>query len=979
MVTEGTGKPGLVGQRNLKLNLAEGAGGAPISAGDTPTRPRIHLATGDATTADQTLISLTSSHDLFDAPLEEYRRFRDGNAKARTDARIKFSRDGIHFVGIRFTEPVSLASMRLDFGVHFLRCEFYDVVDARWAHLDFLTMKECVLHKPLLGSAIEVGGNIDFSDSTSCGQIDLAVAKIQGDLVLVRAKLEYFLQDDAAHVPDVRRGAALFCGGLTVHSILMDNIRCSGRIFLDASVVRGIIKAGNATLERSAPRTGFEGRWEHVVFSAADTDIEGAVIFGEEGRGLDQPLAKQTFCARGQVSLSNSRIGGSLVCTNGKFYSAFCDADENFFERSFGEGNGRRDDIILSSLNVSRARIGGAVLLNNGFEAFGEVRFNSVEVRGIFLSANAIIDGVFPRGKGDGDRPSSCRVNKALSLDHAEIGNKISLTEGFVAFGQVTMRNAVIRGDLDCKGGTFHACWPVRENDKWQTHGDQPVSLSASGAEISGSVMLMGVAGKAVPTASGLRHLLRRQGNRNNSGRSTDKPAAFRSFGQVRFRGSRIQGNLHLSGGRFEFLPRPQHVDQRGRELPMVALFQSTKVGGTTFLSEESGQDRISACFSGSASFSRMQTGAWQDALEVWPRCRTNDSGGTAVFELSELTYNSLEGPNRGSERLLWLLQQPASDLATVKGKPDSGFRTQPWEQCAKVLYDMGYRRSARYLYRVEQRFLRIKGRMGFPSRVLNSLLGMFVGHGYRVLYAALWAVWLLSIGTIIGDYGVSRGYFVPAQSEIVAGPDYQKTHKPPAEYPVFHPLLYSVDTALPAASLHQSEFWTPIDTPAKSISVASSPLATMSNRLFARWTRQSSDNCALVAAMVIVAFGVGGFSWWLFHDTTITVKGSGQTTKRDARRLYRNILNHHRNPFPRFTLLLIVELSVAAFAGLTSLYFIDQSLLFRLLDIANDCVRAWMNVSLPHIWMIFETLLGWLLISAVVAQLAYTVFQRSK
>jgi len=390
--------------------VSQAAGEDPAAANVIPFRHELPV---DSDGGDGKIVLTTVE---FDRVVAAYGNFETEAGSAPYKTHTAFRRDGIHFKKIVFTQEISIASCRYAFGLYFEHCCFQEAFDARSAQMDSLAFKDCSFAKSFKGSALVIAGNVDFSKSRSHTQIDLSVARIRGDLVLADSDLCYS-PPAGKEPPDVRRGSALFCGGINVHSVLMDGMRCRGRVFLDAATLTGIIKASNAVIERSQTKYDRTNRWDHIVFSASDTTIKGAVILGEEGRGLSGDEKRQSFCARGQVSLSNSRIGGSLVCTNGKFSSAFHDADTEFYGE-FKKASGWRDDVVLASLNASRAKVEGAVLLNSGFESYGEVRFNGVEVRGVFRASDASIYGDLPRKLDNKSKSTGAKLmDKALSLD----------------------------------------------------------------------------------------------------------------------------------------------------------------------------------------------------------------------------------------------------------------------------------------------------------------------------------------------------------------------------------------------------------------------------------------------------------------------------------------------------------------------------------------------------------------------------------
>jgi hypothetical protein len=961
----------------------------------------------------------------FKRALADYARYRRGEAVASAHDCVFFRPDGLRFEHALFEFPVSLASARLQFSLHFLDCTFQDPFDARWADLDSLMFTGCMLEKYFSGAALVTRGNVSFSGTTSLSQIDLSDARIQGDLVLIDAKIFYATPDRPGFPePEVRQGAALFGAGLQVHSILMDRLHCRGRIFLDASRLSGILKAGDAVLERDENLKPKNFRkWDHMSLSVADSDIHGAVILGEEAWGV--PTKPQRFHACGQVNLSNSRIRGDLVCTNGDFRSAFRDAAQEDFD-AFDLEIGKQDPALLVALNVSRAQIDGGAWLDRDFHACGEVRFDASTVKGTFRCTGATMIGALPLcNVTNEDRGRRHRANFALNLDRVEIGSTLMLDKGFISFGRVTLRNAILHGDLNCEGGTFHACWRRRREDALGEEKErQPVALALSGAEISGSVFLTREAHPA-DERIGINPLER--GEKEPSRRT------FRSFGQVRLRGTRIRRNLHLGGGRFKLMPSP--ADWNGRPAapkgtrPLIGWFHSASVEGTTFLIEP---DRWPVHFCGSMSFAGMQTGGWEDSIACWPQCRTDDEEGVgATLQLNGLTYKTLHGPTRGEERLMWLLHQPQKDLSRppngkkntraappasaapmeqnltakhVAGEPDmdegNGFKTQPWEQCAAVLHDLGYRSEARFLYRMEQRFIRNTGRLTRLERSLNFVLGTFVGHGYRVLFAVLWATWLVGLGLIVADWGYCRGYIAPAAAELIDKEDRETSYDLPTGYPTFHPFLFSLDTALPAGNVRQNGYWVAIDrsvTAKAPTELAPSPFVRWLNSLIAPRLKRvrgligirmlSEQGLQVVLGCLLGLIVVSLLYWFRIREEVAPrfarSRDFSATAVKAANRLYKQVLypkqDHYRKRLQSWLMRQIssgmVFIVASVFFVAWSIYLIDRGTAFWLLDGVNGFLLYEFHVSFAHVWFAGETLMGWVLITAVAVALGSTIF----
>jgi hypothetical protein len=94
----------------------------------------------------------------------------------------------------------------------------------------------------------------------------------------------------------------------------------------------------------------------------------------------------------------------------------------------------------VGGIQADRARIGGSVLLRNGFVAEGEVRFGSAEIGGDFECDGS----TFKNAEGS-----------ALSCDGVRLKGDMFLRNGFAAEGSVRLLGVEIGGDLSCVQGRF--------------------------------------------------------------------------------------------------------------------------------------------------------------------------------------------------------------------------------------------------------------------------------------------------------------------------------------------------------------------------------------------------------------------------------------------------------------------------------------------------------------------------------------------
>jgi hypothetical protein len=102
--------------------------------------------------------------------------------------------------------------------------------------------------------------------------------------------------------------------------------------------------------------------------------------------------------------------------------------------------------LVQPALLADGARIGGRVVLGDGFVAHGAVRLVGARVDGDLRASGASLTG---RVDADGER------HGALVLDRIVVTGNVQLGVGFSAAGRVSLRRARIDGDLDASESSF--------------------------------------------------------------------------------------------------------------------------------------------------------------------------------------------------------------------------------------------------------------------------------------------------------------------------------------------------------------------------------------------------------------------------------------------------------------------------------------------------------------------------------------------
>ncbi len=209
------------------------------------------------------------------------------------------------------------------------------------------------------------------------------------------------------------------------------------------------------------------------------------------------------------------------------------------------------------------------------------------------------------------------------------------------------------------------------------------------------------------------------------------------------------------------------------------------------------------------------------------------------TLALERCRYGGFSGGGvTGLDRKRWLGMQHPKFLCV-------DFRPQPWEQCAKVLREMGHAEDARHvLIEKEKRQRAERARRPWYLRwwfwFWDHMLGGTVRYGHKPLVALWWLAGFALFGTWVFHDAATADAMKPNSPVVlradewaacaptyVAGADgpslrWRGHHESQlacfldqpeaASYPQFNAGLYSLDTLLPIVSMQMQGFWIPDD-----------------------------------------------------------------------------------------------------------------------------------------------------------------------
>ncbi|TRD21659.1 hypothetical protein [Palleronia caenipelagi] len=264
--------------------------------------------------------------------------------------------------------------------------------------------------------------------------------------------------------------------------------------------------------------------------------------------------------------------------------------------------------------------------------------------------------------------------------------------------------------------------------------------------------------------------------------------------------GARIAGNFELTDCAFE-AGRGDGIDLTKADIAGIFFFQGVK--------QLTGAVRM-----GAARISSLV-----DDHDSWP---------SGKVYLNGLTYDAFGGDaaTDGTARIAWLDRQRHDDV-------NEDFRPQPWEQCAKVLREMGHGEAARAVLiakeerqrRAQRMRLKKAGQPAFATirAVWDHILWATTAYGHQP-FRALWSMVVLFVfGAMVFHHAAQIGSMAPTSPEMVmldakwigceSGPAYEaldcfKRNAP--DFPRFNSYVFSLDTLLPVVSFGMEGYWLP-------------------------------------------------------------------------------------------------------------------------------------------------------------------------
>lgn len=406
------------------------------------------------------------------------------------------------------------------------------------------------------------------------------------------------------------------------------------------------------------------------------------------------------------------------------------------------------DEIALAADGL---KVCGNMFFNN-VTALNEVRLPQADIGGTFHC----IGSSFQNLNGNAFNADNLTVQKNLIFRN----NKAS--------GQVRFTNAVINGALECIDTTFETL-------------ESKINFDARKLKVSGDVTFADVT----------------------------------AYGEIRLSGANIGGTLTLHECSIN---NPTGDAFNGERMTVTERFFWWE-----FVSPPTGQLRLT----------HATVGDFGDDGSGWPKA--------GELFIDGFTYDRLNRSLSIADHIKWI------GLMANKRNGQAFFYNQPWEQTRKVYRDEGDADAVRQV-NMAYDAAKAQFQVQTANRVRKLIVGPFyvlydklMGYGHDLFRVWPWILGCMAVFFVWSWFAYHQGAITPTASRIFMNECYFDLSKSncngwelhertvyvgnapdplidtlpmrlPQGYPAFHSALYTLDTFIPFADLHQENYWTVTD-----------------------------------------------------------------------------------------------------------------------------------------------------------------------
>ena len=348
---------------------------------------------------------------------------------------------------------------------------------------------------------MKVGGHVLLNEGlTTAGAVSVVNVDIAGNLECRAARLNGVnTEGNALHADRIKVGG---------HVLLTEEFTATGPVYLVDADIAGNLECTGALLTISGPGLN--------SLAAERMKVGGDVFF-------NSLPGQRGFSAQGTIGLVAADIAGHLNCSGAHL------------------GGAGRDALLGAGM-----KIGGSVVLGRGLIAAGAIDIRSADITAnLVCLGSAQLNGFNVEGN-------------ALDADRIRVGGHILLNEGFTAAGAVYLVDADVAGNVEFRGSQLNgtnATGNALHAERMKVGGDVYLDTPANknGFKSKGTIYLLRADIGGVLSCRGA-DLMAPSKNRNavfaeriTIGGNVYLTDGFSATGNVQLRGGAVGGSLEIA------------------------------------------------------------------------------------------------------------------------------------------------------------------------------------------------------------------------------------------------------------------------------------------------------------------------------------------------------------------------------------------------------------------------------------------------
>jgi hypothetical protein len=403
---------------------------------------------------------------------------------------------------------------------------------------------------------------------------------------------------------------------------------------------------------------------------------------------------------------------------------------------------------------------------------------------------------------------------QGMNADSAIIDTNLLLINGCETHGEISLRGAVVGGDIRTDGSTFNGS----DNfalvcDRVRVSGGVFLSRTSSIGRYYGEVRF---AGADVSGNFDCEHAIF-----DNKGGTSINLERLKTSGSLFLRESVSSGIVNVSASKIEIA-----LDCREAKILSGAdrAFHAEKITVGTHALLDGGFSCGNAHFLGATVGGGLRCRASSIRKLDLRYARISghfewvdmDKPKESLIDLRDATVDSIKDdvqswPGQGKLMLDGLRFERFSDSVTdVESRLrwlqlDATEPVQAYRQLSRVYLSNGHTEDATKLLFALEKLIRSR-ETSIPRRLWNGLLMLTIGFGYQLWRAAVLMILLIVIGTGVSVIAYRTKLVAPTDKD--ANALFVSNYRVPAQYPRFSSTIFSIEHSLPGLNLGVSGSW---------------------------------------------------------------------------------------------------------------------------------------------------------------------------